>query len=78
MSSASCCFAVKKFPKKASRSVFTEGLCAIQHVLRQLLNPLTVTTDSNWIFIICHMLNKITILVICSSEHCLLFSDAGC
>lgn len=27
MSSASCYFAVKKFPKKASRSVFTEGVC---------------------------------------------------
>lgn len=68
MSSASCYFAVKKFPKKASRSVFTEGVCAIQHVLRQPLNPLTVTTDSNWIFLICHMLYKITILVI--SKFC--------
>lgn len=64
MSSASCYFAVKKFPKKASRSVFTEGVCAIQHVLRQPLNPHTETTDSNWIFLICHMLNKISILVI--------------
>lgn len=64
MSSASCYFAVKKFPKKASRSVFTEGVCAIQHVLRQPLNPHTETTVSNWIFLICHMLNKISILVI--------------
>lgn len=66
MYSAPCCFALKHFPEKDLGRVVTEGVCVIRYVSRQRLNLFSVTTDSNRSFLICHMLNKMGILVICN------------